>query len=236
MIEPEMAFYDLADNMQLAQELLQYLVRYAIENCQEDLEFLNKRAADEESTKPQDKRSELGLMERLQFVSENEFERVSYTEAIEILKNSNPNKKKKFQFLIEHWGTDLQSEHERYLVEKHFKKPVILYNYPADIKSFYMRQNEDGKTVAAMDVLFPGIGEIIGGSQREERYDRLMRRVQELNLPEKDLWWYMELRKFGSAPHSGFGLGFERLMLFITGMTNIRDVIPFPRYPGNAEF
>ena len=236
MIEPEMAFYDLEDNMQLAQDLLRYLVRYAVENCKDDLEFLNKRAADEESTKPQDKRSELGLMERLQFVSENEFERVSYTEAIDILKNSNPNKKKKFQFLIENWGTDLQSEHERYLVEKHFKKPVILYNYPADIKSFYMRQNDDGKTVAAMDVLFPGIGEIIGGSQREERFDRLSRRVQELKLPEKDLWWYMELRKFGSAPHSGFGLGFERLMLFITGMTNIRDVIPFPRYPGNAEF
>ncbi|MEJ7646640.1 MAG: asparagine--tRNA ligase [Chryseolinea sp.] len=236
MIEPEMAFYDLEDNMQLAQDLLHYLVRYAVEHCTDDLEFLNKRAADEENTKPQDKRSELGLMERLRFVSENEFQRVSYTEAIDILKNSNPNKKKKFQFLIDSWGTDLQSEHERFLVEKHFKKPVILYNYPADIKSFYMRQNEDGKTVAAMDVLFPGIGEIIGGSQREERFDKLSRRVQELNLPEKDLWWYMELRRFGSAPHSGFGLGFERLMLFITGMTNIRDVIPFPRYPGNAEF
>ncbi len=236
MIEPEMAFYDLEDNMQLAQDLLQYLVGYAMKNCEDDLEFLNKRAEDEENTKPQDMRSALGLMERLRFVSENEFERVSYTEAIDILKNSNPNKKKKFRFLIESWGTDLQSEHERYLVEKHFKKPVILYNYPADIKSFYMRQNEDGKTVAAMDVLFPGIGEIIGGSQREERYERLSRKVKELKLSEKDLWWYLELRKFGSAPHSGFGLGFERLMLFITGMTNIRDVIPFPRYPGNAEF
>jgi asparaginyl-tRNA synthetase len=176
------------------------------------------------------------LIDRLKFVAENDFQRLSYTEAIDILKNSNPNKKKKFQYLIDQWGVDLQSEHERYLVEKHFKKPVILYNYPADIKAFYMRQNEDGKTVAAMDVLFPGIGEIIGGSQREERYERIVRRIQEMKLPEKDLWWYLELRKFGSAPHSGFGLGFERLMLFVTGMTNIRDVIPFPRYPGNAEF
>ncbi len=236
MIEPEMAFYDLQDNMQLAQEFLQYLVRYALTNCAEDLDFLDKRAKEEEQAKPQDQRSELGLLDRLKFVSENDFQRLSYTEAIEILKNSTPNKKKKFQFIIEQWGSDLQSEHERYLVEKHFKKPVILFNYPAEIKSFYMRQNEDGKTVAAMDVLFPGIGEIIGGSQREERYDRLEKRVRELNLPEKDLWWYMELRKFGSAPHSGFGLGFERLMLFVTGMTNIRDVIPYPRFPGNAEF
>ncbi|MCU0418026.1 MAG: asparagine--tRNA ligase [Cyclobacteriaceae bacterium] len=236
MIEPEMAFYDLPDNMQLATELLQYLVRYALAHCREDLEFLHKRAHDEEATKPQEQRSEWGLLERLTFVTENDFVRLSYTEAIDILKNSNPNKKKKFQYLIEDWGTDLQSEHERYLVEKHFKKPVILYNYPAAIKSFYMRQNEDGKTVAAMDVLFPGIGEIIGGSQREERHDRLLRRVEELNMPLKDLWWYLELRKFGSAPHSGFGLGFERLMLFVTGMTNIRDVIPYPRFPGNAAF
>ena len=236
MIEPEMAFYDNNDNMQLAQEFLQYLVRYALANCKEDLEFLNKRAQDEEQSKPKDQRSELNLIDRLKFVTENEFQRLSYTEAIDILKNSNPNKKKKFQFLIEEWGVDLQSEHERYLVEKHFKKPVVLYDYPADIKAFYMRQNEDKKTVAAMDVLFPGIGEIIGGSQREERYDRLVQRIQELNLPEKDLWWYLELRKFGSAPHSGFGLGFERLLLFVTGMTNIRDVIPYPRYPGNAEF
>ncbi|MGC3944445.1 MAG: asparagine--tRNA ligase [Chryseolinea sp.] len=236
MIEPEMAFYDLQDNMQLAQDTLQYLVRYALDNCQEDLEFLNKRAQDEENTKPQDKRAEMGLIDRLRFVTENDFQRTSYTEAIDILKNSNPNKKKKFQYIIESWGTDLQSEHERYLVEKHFKKPVILYDYPAAIKSFYMRQNEDGKTVGAMDVLFPGIGEIIGGSVREERYDRLMRRVEELKLPEKDLWWYLELRKFGSAPHAGFGLGFERLMLFVSGMTNIRDVIPYPRYPGNSEF
>jgi asparaginyl-tRNA synthetase len=236
MIEPEMAFYDINDNMQLAQEFLQYLVRYALENCMEDLDFLNKRAQEEEASKPQDQRSELGLIDRLKFVSENDFQRLSYTEAIDILKNSNPNKKKKFQYLVEEWGVDLQSEHERYLVEKHFKKPVILYNYPADIKAFYMRQNEDGKTVAAMDVLFPGIGEIIGGSQREERYDRLLKRVQELHLPEKDLWWYLDLRKFGSAPHAGFGLGFERLMLFVTGMTNIRDVIAYPRFPGNAEF
>jgi asparaginyl-tRNA synthetase len=236
MIEPEMAFYDIHDNMQLATDLLQYLVKYALDNCKEDLEFLNKRAQEEEATKPQDQRSELSLLDRLKFVTENDFQKLSYTEAIDILKNSNPNKKKKFQYLIEDWGVDLQSEHERFLVEKHFKKPVILYNYPKGIKAFYMRQNEDDKTVAAMDVLFPGIGEIIGGSQREERYDRLLKRVNELNLPEKDLWWYLELRKFGSAPHSGFGLGFERLILFVTGMTNIRDVIPFPRFPGNAEF
>lgn len=236
MIEPEMAFYDLKDNMQLAQEFLQYLVRYALEFCSDDLDFLNKRAQEEDQAKPQQQRSELGLIDRLKFVAENDFEQLTYTEAIEILKASTPNRKKKFQFLIDEWGVDLQSEHERYLVEKHFKKPVILYNYPAAIKSFYMRQNDDGKTVSAMDVLFPGIGEIIGGSQREERYDRLVKRVNELNLPEKDLWWYLELRRFGSAPHSGFGLGFERLIQFVTGMTNIRDVIPYPRYPGNAEF
>jgi asparaginyl-tRNA synthetase len=236
MIEPEMAFYDIHDNMQLATDLLQYLVRYALDNCSDDLEFLNKRAQEEEATKPQEQRSELSLLERLKFVVENDFQKLSYTEAIEILKNSTPNKKKKFQYVVEEWGVDLQSEHERYLVEKHFKKPVILYNYPKNIKAFYMRQNEDDKTVAAMDVLFPGIGEIIGGSQREERYDRLLKRIQEMNLPEKELWWYLELRKFGSAPHSGFGLGFERLILFVTGMTNIRDVIPFPRFPKSAEF
>lgn len=236
MIEPEMAFYDIADNMQLAQDFLQFLVRYALDNCKDDLEFLDKRAAEEEAAKPQEQRSELGLIDRLKFVQDNDFKRLTYTEAIEILRDSNPNKKKKFQFIIDKWGVDLQSEHERFLVEKHFKRPVILYNYPREIKSFYMRQNEDGKTVAAMDVLFPGIGEIIGGSQREERYDRLIQRVKELKLPEKDLWWYLELRKFGSAPHSGFGLGFERLIQFVTGMTNIRDVIPFPRFPGNAEF
>jgi asparaginyl-tRNA synthetase len=236
MIEPEMAFYDIQENMQLATDLLQYLVRYALTNCVDDLEFLNKRALEEDATKPQEQRNELSLLDRLKFVVENDFQRLSYTEAIDILKNSNPNKKKKFQYLVEQWGVDLQSEHERYLVEKHFKKPVILYNYPKDIKAFYMRQNDDGKTVAAMDVLFPGIGEIIGGSQREERYDNLLKRVQEMNLPEKDLWWYLELRKFGSAPHAGFGLGFERLILFVTGMTNIRDVIPFPRFPKSAEF
>jgi asparaginyl-tRNA synthetase len=236
MIEPEMAFYDLNDNMQLAQDFLQYLVKYALDNCTEDLEFLDKRAAEEEASKPQDQRNELSLIQRLKFIMENEFEKVSYTEAIDILRNSNPNKKKKFSYIIDQWGVDLQSEHERFLVEKHFKKPVILYNYPKEIKAFYMRQNEDGKTVAAMDVLFPGIGEIIGGSQREERYDRLLSRVNEMKLPEKDLWWYLDLRKYGSAPHSGFGLGFERLMLFVTGMTNIRDVIPYPRFPGNAEF
>ncbi len=236
MIEPEMSFYDLNDNMKLAEDFLKYLCKYAIDNCSDDLDFLNKRAQEEEMTKPQDQRSELGLIDRLKFIVENDFQRLTYTEAIDILKNSNPNKKKKFQYLIEEWGVDLQSEHERFLVEKHFKKPVILYNYPKDIKAFYMRQNEDGKTVSAMDVLFPGIGEIIGGSQREERYDRLLNRIHEMNLPEKELWWYLELRKFGSAPHSGFGLGFERLMLFVTGMTNIRDVIPFPRFPGSAEF
>ncbi|MFN3839389.1 MAG: asparagine--tRNA ligase [Cyclobacteriaceae bacterium] len=236
MIEPEMAFYDIHDNMELAEDFLKYLCRYALDNCVDDLEFLNKRAQEEEMGKPQEQRNELGLIDRLKFVVQNDFQRLTYTEAIDILRNSNPNKKKKFQYLIDQWGADLQSEHERYLVEKHFKKPVILYNYPVAIKAFYMRQNEDGKTVAAMDVLFPGIGEIIGGSQREERYDHLLKRIHELNLPEKDLWWYLDLRKFGSAPHSGFGLGFERLIQFVTGMTNIRDVIPFPRYPGNAEF
>lgn len=236
MIEPEMAFYDLEDTMQLAQEFLQFLVRYALENCADDLEFLNKRAHDEEQTKPKEQRNEMGLFERLKFVAENDFQRLSYSEAIDILSRSTPNKKKKFKYLIDSWGVDLQSEHERFLVEKHFMKPVILFNYPKDIKAFYMRQNDDGKTVGAMDVLFPGIGEIIGGSQREERYDKILARIHELNLPEKELWWYLELRSFGSAPHSGFGLGFERLMQFVTGMTNIRDVIPFPRYPGNAEF
>ncbi|HLZ17617.1 MAG TPA: asparagine--tRNA ligase [Cyclobacteriaceae bacterium] len=236
MIEPEMAFYDINDNMQLAQDFLQYLAKYALDNCKDDLEFLDKRAAEEEAARPREQRNELGLIDRLKFVVENDFQRLSYTEAIDILKNSNPNKKKKFQYLIDQWGVDLQSEHERFLVEKHFKKPVILFNYPKGIKAFYMRQNEDGKTVAAMDVLFPGIGEIIGGSQREERHDNLLQRVKELGLPEKELWWYLDLRRFGSAPHSGFGLGFERLIQFVTGMTNIRDVIPFPRFPGNAEF
>lgn len=236
MIEPEMAFYDIHDNMKLAQEFLQHLTKYALANCNEDLDFLDKRAQEEEMAKPKEQRNELGLIDRLKFVTENDFQLLTYTEAIDILKNSNPNKKKKFQYLVENWGMDLQSEHERFLVEKHFKKPVVLYNYPKEIKAFYMRQNEDGKTVAAMDVLFPGIGEIIGGSQREERYENLVTRIRELKLPEKELWWYLELRKFGSAPHSGFGLGFERLIQFVTGMTNIRDVIPFPRFPGNADF
>jgi asparaginyl-tRNA synthetase len=236
MIEPEMAFYDLNDNMRLAEDLLKFICRYALEHCSEDLDFLSRRAQEEESAKPQDQRNEMGLQERLRFVIDNDFQRITYTQAIDILRESAPNKKKKFQFLIDKWGIDLQSEHERYLVEKHFRKPVILYDYPKEIKAFYMRQNDDGKTVAAMDVLFPGIGEIIGGSQREERYDRLSQRIKELNLPEKDLWWYLDLRRFGSAPHSGFGLGFERMMQFVTGMTNIRDVIPFPRYPRSAEF
>lgn len=236
MIEPEMAFYDLKDNMTLAEEMLKYLIQYALENCKDDLDFLNQRALDEDKQKKQEERSELSLLERLHFVVENTFERVPYTDAISILRNSKPNKKKKFQFLIDEWGADLQSEHERFLVEKHFKKPVILYNYPKDIKAFYMRQNEDEKTVGAMDVLFPGIGEIIGGSQREERYDKLIQRIREMGIPEKDVWWYLETRKFGTAPHSGFGLGFERIIQFITGMTNIRDVIPFPRAPQNAEF
>ena len=236
MIEPEMAFYDISDTMDLAEEFLKYLVNYALDHCHADLEFLDRRAADEDKNKPQHERSELSLLERLKFVLENDFVRITYTEAIDILRNSKPNKKKKFQYLIDAWGADLQSEHERYLVEKHFKKPVILYNYPKDIKAFYMRRNEDDRTVAAMDVLFPGIGEIIGGSQREERYDLLKQRIDELRIPEKDLWWYLELRKFGTAPHSGFGLGFERMMQFVTGMGNIRDVIPFPRTPDNAEF
>jgi asparaginyl-tRNA synthetase len=236
MIEPEMAFYDAEDNQNLAEDFLKYVIRYALENCQEDLKFLDQRAAEEESTKPADQRSELGLIDKLNFVVENDFVRLTYTEAIEILRNSNPNKKKKFNYLIESWGTDLQSEHERYLVEKHFKKPVILTDYPKEIKSFYMRQNADGKTVAAMDILFPGIGEIVGGSQREERLELLTKRMEELNIPQEEMWWYLDTRRFGSTPHAGFGLGFERMILFVTGMSNIRDVIAFPRTPGNAEF
>ena len=236
MIEPEMAFYDLEDNMNLAEDFLKFLIGYALENCYDDLEFLQKREEDEAKTKKQEDRYELGLIDRLKFVIENKFERLTYTEAIDILKNSKPNRNKKFQYVIEEWGADLQSEHERYLVEKHFKKPVILTDYPKEIKAFYMRQNEDGKTVRAMDILFPGIGEIIGGSQREERYDRLLNRINELEIDQKSLWWYLETRKFGSAPHSGFGLGFERFIQYVTGMGNIRDVIPFPRTPGNADF
>ena len=218
MIEPEMAFYELEDNMNLAEEFLKYLIRYALENCREDLEFMNKMWDKE-------------LIERLNFVLENDFVRLDYTEGIRILQESG----KKFEFPC-HWGADLQSEHERYLVEEHFKRPVILINYPKEIKAFYMKQNEDGKTVRAMDVLFPKIGEIIGGSEREADYGKLRARIEELQIPEKDMWWYLDTRRWGSAPHSGFGLGFERLLLFVTGMSNIRDVIPFPRTPKNAEF
>lgn len=236
MIEPEMAFFDLENNMDLAEEMLQYLIQHVLDNNKEDLEFLNQRLLEEEKQKPQQERSEWTLLEKLQFCLENKFVRLSYTEAINILRDCNHNKKKKFQYLVDKWGVDLQSEHERYLVEKHFKKPVILYNYPKEIKAFYMRQNDDNKTVAAMDILFPGIGEIIGGSQREERLDRLEGRMKEMGIPAEELWWYLDTRRYGSCPHAGFGLGFERLVLFITGMTNIRDVIAFPRTPKNCEF
>lgn len=236
MIEPEMAFADITDNMDTAEALLKYVIKYALDKNAEDIEFLSQRLAEEEKQKPQNERSEMTLIEKLQFCLANDFERLTYTEAIEILKESTPNKKKKFQFPVEGWGTDLQSEHERYLVEKHFKKPVILTDYPKEIKSFYMRQNEDGKTVAAMDILFPGIGEIVGGSQREERLDKLEQRMDEIGIPKEELWWYLDTRRFGGCPHAGFGLGFERLVLFVTGMGNIRDVIPFPRFPKNAEF
>lgn len=236
MIEPEVAFLDLDGNMDLAEDFIKYVLKYTLERCREDIEFLNARFLEEEKTKPQNERSTMSLIEKLEFVINNNFKRVSYTEAIDILKNSNHNKKKKFQYIIDEWGADLQSEHERYLVEKHFECPVILYDYPAKIKAFYMRLNEDGKTVRAMDILFPGIGEIVGGSQREERYDVLIEKIKSVGIEEKDLWWYLDLRKFGSAVHSGFGLGFERLVLFATGMSNIRDVIPFPRTPQNAEF
>jgi asparaginyl-tRNA synthetase len=236
MIEPEVAFNDLWDNMDLAEDFIKYVINDALSHCAEDLQFLASRLLEEEKSKPQAERSELSLIEKLRFVTENNFIRLSYTEAVDILMQSTPNKKKKFQYPIEGWGVDLQSEHERYLVEKHFKCPVILYDYPADIKAFYMRLNEDQKTVRAMDILFPGIGEIVGGSQREERLDVLEKRISALGIDPKELWWYLDLRKFGTAPHAGFGLGFERLVLFVTGMTNIRDVIPFPRTPQNAEF
>lgn len=240
MIEPEVAFADLNDNMNLAEDMLRYVITYALEHCADDLKILEERLLEEEKSKPQDQRSEMSLTEKLRFVTENNFERLTYTEAIDILKNSNPNKKGKFQYPIEGWGVDLQSEHERYLVEKHFKKPVILTNYPAAIKAFYMRLDEGtepGKeTVSAMDILFPGIGEIVGGSQREERYDVLLSKMQAMHIPEEELSWYLDTRRFGTCPHAGFGLGFERLILFVTGMTNIRDVIAFPRYPGSAEF
>jgi asparaginyl-tRNA synthetase len=236
MLEPEMAFYDLDANMDLAEDFIKKTISYVLVNCEEDLLFLENRLLEEEKSKPQAERSEMTLMERLRFVVDNNFKRVTYTEAIDILRESKPNKKKKFQYPIEEWGADLQSEHERFLVEKHFKCPVILFDYPAKIKAFYMRLNEDGKTVRAMDILFPGIGEIVGGSQREERLEVLRNKIKALNIDEKELWWYLDLRKFGTATHSGFGLGFERLVLFTTGMGNIRDVIPFPRTPQNAEF
>ncbi len=236
MIEPEMAFSDLEDDMNLAEDFIKYIIQYELDNNKDDLDFLASRLSDEEKQKPQNERSEMSLIEKLEFVVNNKFERITYTEAIEILKESNHNKKKKFQYLIDKWGVDLQSEHERYLVEKHFKKPVILINYPKDIKAFYMRQNDDGKTVAAMDILAPGIGEIVGGSQREERLDKLEGRMAEMNIPAEELYWYLDTRRFGTCPHAGFGLGFERLIQFVTGMTNIRDVIPFPRFPKNADF
>ncbi len=234
MIEPEMAFFELEDNMDLAEDFVKKVISYALINCKDDLNFLQNRLAEEDKNKPQNERS-LPLLEKLSFVVDNPFERLTYTEAIEILLKSKPHKEGKFQFPVG-WGIDLSSEHERYLVEKHFKKPVILTNYPREIKSFYMKLDDDGKTVRAMDVLFPGIGEIIGGSQREESYEKLLGRVKEIGIDPENLWWYLDTRKFGTAPHSGFGLGFERLVQFVTGMGNIRDVIPFPRYPKSAEF
>ena len=235
MVEPEIAFADINDDINLGEEFLKYLINYALTNCKEDLQFLNDRADKEESQLPKDKRNELSLLERMKMVTENDFERITYTEAIDILMRSKPNKKKQFKYEVA-WGVDLQSEHEKFLVEKHFKKPVVIVDYPESIKAFYMKRNDDGKTVAAMDILFPGIGEIIGGSQREERYDVLEQKCKEFNVPKDAIWWYLETRKFGTVPHAGFGLGFERLMMFVTGMNNIRDVIPFPRTPNNAEF
>lgn len=240
MIEPEMAFYDLQDNMSLAEDLLKYVIAYALEHCQEALEFLKERALTEDKNKPQQERAELDLIEKLRFCLDQDFQRITYTEAIEILKRSKPNQKKKFNYIIDGWGADLQSEHERYLVEKHFKKPVIITDYPAAIKAFYMRQNEPDEqgriTVGAMDILFPGIGEIVGGSQREERMERLLQRMEEMQIPKEEMDWFLDTRRYGSVEHSGFGLGFERLVQFVTGMGNIRDVIPFPRYPRSAEF
>jgi len=235
MIEPEMAFYELEDNMDLAEDFVKFVIKYALENCADDLDILEKRLLEEEKNKKQEEKSPMPLLEKLKFVLENNFERLTYTEAIDILLNSNYHKKKKFSYEVK-WGIDLQSEHERYLVEKHFQKPVILTNYPKNIKAFYMKQNDDGKTVRAMDVLFPGIGEMIGGSQREEDYGKLKTRMQQMGVPIDELWWYLDTRRFGTAPHSGFGLGFERLVQFVTGMGNIRDVIPFPRFPKGAEF
>lgn len=235
MIEPEMAFYDLEDDMDLAEDMLKYLIQYVLDNNKEDLEFLQQYQLKEEKQKPEKDRSPMALIEKLQFCLENSFQRITYTEAVEILQNSKPYKKKKFKYPVA-WGTDLQSEHERYLVEKHFQNPVIITDYPKDIKAFYMKQNDDEKTVGAMDVLFPGIGEIIGGSQREENLEKLQKRMEEMNVPADELYWYLDTRRFGTCPHAGFGLGFERLVLFVTGMTNIKDVIPFPRTPKNAQF
>lgn len=235
MVEPEVAFNDLRDNMDLAEDFIRYLIMYVLDNNKEDLAFLQERLINEEKQKPANERSEMNLIEKLNFVVEHKFERITYTEAIDILLKSKPYQKKQFKYDVA-WGTDLQSEHERYLVEKHFRSPVIVTDYPKDIKSFYMRLNDDGKTVAAMDILAPGIGEIVGGSQREERLGHLQKRMAEMNIPEEEMYWYLDSRRFGTAPHAGFGLGFERMVLFITGMTNIRDVIPFPRTPGNAAF
>ena len=236
MIEPEMAFCDLTENINLAEKFIKYIIKHTYDKCKNDIEFLNERLTKEEMNLPKDKRSELSLKEKIEFVINNDFVKLSYSEAFDILKNCKRNKKNKFTYKIENWGCDFQSEHERFLVEKHFKCPVVVYDYPAKIKAFYMRLNEDGKTVRAMDILFPGIGEIVGGSQREERLDVLEKRIEELDIDDKELWWYLDLRKYGSVKHSGFGLGLERLILFITGMNNIRDVIPFPRTPKNADF
>ena len=236
MIEPEAAFMDINGNMDLAEAFLKYLLEDIVNNNMSELKFLESRLLDEEKTKPEKDRSEMSLIEKIDFVIKNKFKRITYTEAIDILRDSKPNKKKKFKYIIKDWGSDLQSEHERFLVEKHFRRPVIIYNYPASIKSFYMRLNDDNKTVRAMDILFPGIGEIVGGSQREERADVLKKKMKEFGIDEKELWWYNDLRKFGTAIHSGFGLGFERLVMFATGISNIRDVIPFPRTPQNAKF
>jgi asparaginyl-tRNA synthetase len=235
MIEPEVAFNDLNDNMNLTEDFLKYICSYVLTNCKDDLAFLNERDQNEQKAKPQNERNELSLVERLEFVVNNSFERITYTDAIALLRDSKPYKKNQFKYPVE-WGTDLQSEHERYLVEKHFKKPVIITDYPASFKAFYMRQNDDDKTVAAMDVLFPGIGEIVGGSQREERLDVLKKKCADFNIPEEEIWWYLDTRRFGTVPHAGFGLGFERMVMFVTGMSNIRDVIPFPRTPNNCEF
>ena len=236
MIEPEMAFYDLNDNINLAEKFIKFVLNNLLNECENDLLFLKNRLEQEDKSKPETERNELNLIERLKFVVDNDFKKITYSDAFEILKSCKPNKKKKFKYLIDKWGVDFQSEHERYLVEKYFKRPVVVYDYPAKIKAFYMRMNDDNKTVRAMDILFPGIGEIVGGSQREERLEVLKSRMNELKIDEKELWWYLDLRKYGTVKHSGFGLGLERLLLFATGMTNIRDVIPFPRTPRNAEF